>query len=386
MFPFRRVVFGLIRRISDLYYAVRYAIYDKIRFRKKILFEKPLGFIFGCAVVAVFPGKGKHISRDLMDAISTLKQYGIAVVLVSNSKLHEDDVYELRNSCIAVIEQTNIGRDFGAYKTGYEYVRDTFSSWLNDLAHGPKKKIIFMNDSVIYFPTRFGRMVESILKEDCDFFGATESYEKGWHINSNFFGFSKRSFMYAPVESYWRRYRRVSSRFYAIRHGEIGLSQMIIERGYTTFVSFGILEITKLLLKDDLNSEDFAFISPRSQKDLIVTYPRNVLGISPEAVDLGYRIKDINLTVLHTCLSTRSLIHHFNLLILKYMEFPFLKRDIVMKDLYEPTLVEYALEGMVYRDADFKKYHAQVLAVIGSRNTMRWLPFFHRLLLSAGFR
>ena len=328
-----------------------------------------------------------------MDAISTLQRIRVAVVLVSNRELHGDDVSDLRSLCVAVIERTNIGRDFGAYQTGYNYVRETFSSRLND--PDSPKKIIFMNDTVVYFSTRFGQMVTSILEKDCDFFGATGSYESGLHISSYFFGFSSRSFIDASVQDFWRRYRPISSRHHAIRQGEIGLSQMMIKRGYTPFLSFSHLEIAKLLMTDNIDNDIFAFISLPTRRDLSNHYKDNSLGFLSSGktvsngmqtilpLDYGSR-SAMDLTTLNYCLSTRSHIHHFNLLLLIYMEFPFLKRDLVKKDIYEPSLVEYVLEGLVTRDADFEKYRSQVLEVIGSRDTVRWAPVLRRYLLRVG--
>ena len=91
--------------------------------------------------------------NNVKHAIGVLikNNYRVLVVLNRNkhSKLFEKELNDVECSLLV---RENIGRDFGAYKTGFTYLER--HKFLNDIS-----QLLFINDSVI-FPGNFNKLIK----------------------------------------------------------------------------------------------------------------------------------------------------------------------------------------------------------------------------------
>ena len=175
-------------------------LYDRFLFYTKVhLFKEQIEQTKFFMIIVSYPQNGQ-VSENMLKIISILKELDVQVVLVSNGALLDSSISDLGKVCNVVIEQYNAGRDFGAFKTGVEYLRQ---QPLHNV-----DKIIFMNDSTLILPDNFRLMIKKALSTDWNFLGATENYEKIFHVSSYFFGVSKKIFQSDWFVNFWKSYKK----------------------------------------------------------------------------------------------------------------------------------------------------------------------------------
>ena len=340
------------------YYLIRFFFYDRFIFHTKIhLTKKQLGKTKFLTIIASYSKNGQ-VSENILKAISILKELNIQVVFISNTALLDSSVSLLGKTCEIIIEQPNIGRDFGAFKTGVEYLRQKFLS--------DTDKILFMNDSTLIFPDHFRSMIKKIISTEWNFIGATENYEIAFHVSSYFFGVSKKIFQSDWFGHFWKSYRRISYRRHAIKSGEIKLSKLMIDKGYFPLVLFSSVDISEKVLEEYRKQ----FISNNrnisNMTDIILSYPIQ-----------NYN-HDLNFPEITALLSKRSNIHTFNLFLISSMNFPFLKRDLVKRGIIQPVILELFLKKS---KPNIDKHY--LIEITKARNTIKSRNL-HGLLIRYG--
>ncbi len=174
------------------------------------------------AIVACHSDGGRifQYHRLLLD---DLRAQGIATVLVRNGGENvERFVDATRNLADLVIVRDNTGMDF--------------SAWVSALAHVDIKldaldELVFMNDSVVgpLFPLK--EAMTKMSASPCDFWGMTDSWQFGYHLQSYFLCFKRSALQSHALGEFLRSYPHPTSKDAIIRCGEIGLSRALIEAG-----------------------------------------------------------------------------------------------------------------------------------------------------------
>jgi SAM-dependent methyltransferase len=174
------------------------------------------------AIIACHTDGGRifQYHRLLLD---DLRAQGMATVLVRNGGDHvERFVDAARDLADLVIVRDNTGMDF--------------SAWVSALAHvqielGALDELVFMNDSVVgpLFPLE--EAMTKMAASPCDFWGMTDSWQFGYHLQSYFLCFKQRALQSDALGEFLRSYPHPTSKDAIIRCGEIGLSRALVEAG-----------------------------------------------------------------------------------------------------------------------------------------------------------
>ncbi|MGA2655765.1 MAG: hypothetical protein ABSF18_07290, partial [Gammaproteobacteria bacterium] len=113
------------------------------------------------------------LRNDLKQLLIKAKKLGFYIIGVNTLTLTED-VSEWFDS---YIERFNYGRDFGSYKTGFNYIFDK-------KIHLQCPRLLMCNDSVYYEETRTEKFLLDLMNSNIEVLGATENYEISYHLGS----------------------------------------------------------------------------------------------------------------------------------------------------------------------------------------------------------
>lgn len=174
------------------------------------------------AVVALYP-RGSLLS-SVKRLISSLLDQNYEVIAVVNHPNLKDWISELSGFPITIIQRQNVGRDFGAYKCGVEYIeRFKLGDQLDSL--------LLCNDSVIY-GQRFGSFLREFESKSSHWATAFLNFEKHTHAQSFFQSFPREILLTELFKDFWRNYYPSNRRIYAIDQGEVRLSQILLSHGF----------------------------------------------------------------------------------------------------------------------------------------------------------
>jgi len=155
--------------------------------------------------------------------VRSLKAAGFSVVFVTNSnKLRRDAMATLQTLCAGVIVRRNIGYDFGAMREGLAYL---------NLPRADTEMVVLANDS-IYGP--LGPLDDMISRMDlnkADFWGATDSWQQRYHIQSYFLAVGRKVLESKAWKDFWAEVRPVKSKTWVVSRYELGLSQRMVRGG-----------------------------------------------------------------------------------------------------------------------------------------------------------
>lgn len=144
----------------------------------------------------------KSVADYVLYYLDQLKNTGCDIVVVSTAPhLTEASINKLTQRAKVLIHRKNTGYDFGSYKTGL---------WLIDGSLNKYKRLILANDSV-YGP--FFDLTTLIKHGDnrrLDVWGATDSLEIAYHLQSYFLVFSRRAFLGKTFKQFWSLVRDAS--------------------------------------------------------------------------------------------------------------------------------------------------------------------------------
>jgi lipopolysaccharide biosynthesis protein len=197
------------------------------------------------ALFVHFDGAGA-VRPHVLRYVEALHELGLSVVFVTNSGFLRPDALEaLKPLCAAVIIRRNVGYDFGAMREGLEQLAlpppDTELLLIaNDSVYGPLQPL-----TDIFPKVDFGK---------ADLWGATESWQTRYHLQSYFLIAGRRVLESEAWRSFWRDVRPVSSKPWIIARYEIGLTQWLLRAGLRCAALWPyydlVQDIDPLLLED----------------------------------------------------------------------------------------------------------------------------------------
>ena len=174
------------------------------------------------AIVACHTDGGRIFQYHRL-LLGDMRAQGVATVLVHNGGDHVERFVDATRGLVdLVIVRDNTGMDF--------------SAWVSALAHvgidlDALDELVFMNDSVVgpLFP--LSEAMTKMSASPCDFWGMTDSWQFGYHLQSYFLCFKRRALQNAALGEFLRSYPHPTSKDAIIRCGEIGLSRALVEAG-----------------------------------------------------------------------------------------------------------------------------------------------------------
>ncbi|WP_158555163.1 rhamnan synthesis F family protein [Fulvimarina endophytica] len=201
--------------------------------------EKELQADAPIALFAIFNKTG-NLSWSQRRMLQELNDRGLSVILCQSTlEKFESFAQQAAPYCAKMIFRTNFGRDFASWALQIDLFRDEVLS---------APYVLFLNDSMI---GPFGSM-ESLFEKfsagGYDVFGLTDSWDRGYHIQSSLFFMSKTA-LSSPA--FWRflySYTFSDDRDEIIRAGEIGFSRFLLNGELKCGVHAPFEEISALWL------------------------------------------------------------------------------------------------------------------------------------------
>ncbi len=182
--------------------------------------EIPLGP--DVAVFVHFDATGR-VGDHVLHYVASLRDAGISVVFVTNSgKLQNAAFAALQPLCAGILVRRNIGYDFGAMREGLEYLK---------LPRANTRMALVINDSV-YGPLQpLDQLLARIDFAVADMWGATESWQTRYHLQSYFVAAGRRALTSEAWKNFWASVRPVRSKTWVVSKYEVGLTQRLLRGG-----------------------------------------------------------------------------------------------------------------------------------------------------------
>ena len=218
---FRRVRAGIARVVSYFDYAMSFA-----RDPHQVVSQWPEGEIPLGPRVAIFIHFDRlgAVGGHTLHYVRALAEAGLSVVFVTNSGVLRPEAMEaLRPLCAGVIVRRNVGYDFGAMREGIEALR---------LPRPDTESLLLVNDSLYGPLCPLGPALERMDFGVADVWGATDSWQASYHVQSYFVGVGRKVLESAVWRRFWSRVRPVKSKIWVVLRYEIGLSRALVRGGF----------------------------------------------------------------------------------------------------------------------------------------------------------
>jgi hypothetical protein len=295
------------------------------------------------------------------NALNAIARSPHNLIIVSNATLSPLLKAQLQDKCYKLIERKNLGRDFGAYKDGVNYV----------LEHHPDAdRIVLMNDSVFFFQRTIDKLIAD-LNAPHDFIGVTETHQYHYHVQSFMLSFGREVVRSKAFARFWKRYRPISTRRFTIHRGELRLTRQLTRAGFRPHIlyqpahllphlqrkpvreSIELIQLLPIDARTDLYSHFLTVLgekySPSSYAALEAVSQgiRRIQAGPPRGADGGQLVRINNQAagmeqwsfgifpnLIVSSISRNNQMHHGGLLFIKYLGLPLLKRDIFYRELF----------------------------------------------------
>jgi len=219
------------------------------------------------------------------NAIHAIKNMGIKIFVVVNSKLDDEEQAKVREVADISMFRANTGKDIGAYKDAYLHLLEKGD--LNKI-----NRLVFANDSVIY-PAKYTKeLFQKLINANSNMVGYSHVQDIHYHIQSFLFSCDNKLINDKLFVRFWKRYLPVDRRRHMIHKGEVGITKTVLKTGKkitilnlvsnlidtnpnieTIFEIIHSLPTKPLQTLSFLNTinelnENFAFVLPQMLKDI----------------------------------------------------------------------------------------------------------------------
>lgn len=175
------------------------------------------------AIIALWPRAA--ILPSVLRLISILSNENVHPVCIVNKSKHLASwLPKLQETNATIIIRPNVGRDFGAYRAGYHYLKKR--RILEQVTN-----LVFVNDS-IYFLDNSKEAIRSTISSTADVSTLFINYQFHLHAQSFFLSFSRSAFNSKKFAKFWDSYYPSAERKHAIEKGEVKLSRILQKSGY----------------------------------------------------------------------------------------------------------------------------------------------------------
>ena len=290
-----------------------------------------------------------YIEDGFFDLLGILRDFDINPIIVINRKIDEESFKKLSSRAHRIITRPNFGRDMGAFKEASLYLYDQKIS---------PARLLYFNDSLIYLDSDGLReMVKSLLVSSSDVLGATQSFERYYHIGSFIFSLSRKAFEHPQTKTFWENYRQYNLRPHSILKGELGFSRWMQKQG---FLLDAIYQPERLMHEvNSLTQEEllkrFIYVRPSYRSALTCllatfsnfTCPPEIIRQSAVALLLSG--------------GTHSQVHNYFGLFYNILRLPIIKKDIIYRGIFtEPEL------SLILNDLPQERKH-EIFKILNNR-------------------
>lgn len=186
--------------------------------------------------------------RDhVLNQLRALQAAGVSTIFVTNAgRLTPAATEAVRPLVAAILIRDNVGYDFCAWRDGLEQAA---------LPRPDTAMVLLANDSV-YGPLRpLGPLLDGIDFTQAECWGATESWQHRYHLQSYLLAFSPAVVASDAWRTFWAGVRPTWSKNWLIRIYEIGLTQAMLKAGFRCRAVWPYAAMSQaidpLLLRDD---------------------------------------------------------------------------------------------------------------------------------------
>ena len=208
--------------------------------------------------------------NEVKDAVvyylKTLSAFMDIIFVSTAEELNKESFTIIETYCKNVIIKKNIGYDFGAWKTGLDYLGTDISDY---------EQLILCNDSV-YGPffdleTIFGKM------KNYDLWSMTDNHEIDYHLQSYFMVYTQKAFSHKIFKEFWKDLKIYHNKQMLIENNEIGFSQAMMNSAlsyssYYTVKDKNYVNVLQYYWDDLITKHQFPFI----KKELLKRNPLNL--------------------------------------------------------------------------------------------------------------
>ncbi len=262
-------------------------------------------------------------TRAIIDAVA---RSPFNLVVVSNAQLTEDLAEDLRGKSRLLIERNNIGRDFGGYKDGIAVVLRRFDV----------ERLVIANDSVFYLSEGLQDLLTK-LDGPHDLIGVSEVYDHHYHVASFLMSFGRRVVDSAAFREFWRRYKPLGSRRWAIFRGEGDLSAQLLRGGFRPHVLYRAVHLRPHLV-NDATIRSLLPLQVRAWLDgtgeARSTTLLHKVGVALKWLRGLPRSKLEGADLVIDEIMGRNQMHAAGLMFRKFLGMPLIKRDLYYRDVY----------------------------------------------------
>ena len=180
----------------------------------------------------------QKVDEYAFEYAQSLHDCGFNILFISNSLVGEAFKTKVSqmfgHNRFKIFERPNTGNDFGAWQYAFE----------NDLIPANTENILLTNDSIIGPLFDLQPMFESMNKRSLDYWGLTDSYHGGWHLQSYFIFFSKSVFSSQSFKNIFKQDFNSLPKKDIIEKGEIYLTQELKKNNFKgeAFVPYTLLD------------------------------------------------------------------------------------------------------------------------------------------------
>lgn len=308
----------------------------------------------------------KSLCRNFREVLTTLRNEGVKTILINNARFDKQSIEELHGLVSVYMERVpGNGRDIAAYKQGVGY--------LNSLGidRSDVKKVIFLNDSVYYIKDRFEKFLEIFLKEEAEVVGVTETTEFHHHVSSWFFSVSKDVFISSIFKNFWEKYKPIQSRVHSIKKGEVSLTRVYKKLGLAPNVIYSTSRILKGLKEIGIRKDEIFNLLPKAARNAFIIKGKLISN----KIFWG-KLEDLSNSANQTTYWTPILIKYFN--------FPFVKKDLYSRESYSKSEVDLFLIGNEkdVSDKSIQFINKKMLCKLTTNEE----GIFNRLLIKSGVK
>lgn len=191
------------------------------------------------------------------------------IIFISTAEnLSEEEVLKIKSYCNVVIIKKNVGYDFGAWKTGINFLGDQIDKY---------DQLILCNDSCYGPFYELNTIFNDMENKKYDIWSMTDSLEISKHLQSFFIVYNKNVINSKVFKDFWENFRIYINKFELIKKNEIGFSTKLFNTNFRlgavcSSEDYSFLNITHFYWKDLIVSKKFPFI----KKELLRDNPMNL--------------------------------------------------------------------------------------------------------------
>lgn len=357
------VVFHIARILIKLRYHDAVVLYTKLKLRlvrNSSIISIEAGFREHenkyYALFLIYQPKG--IPWYVKNALDSLNEAGINVIVIVNHGIDEKRLSTLRENSKTVIIRNNSGFDIGAFRDATIY--------LNSQEY-EATRVIYLNDSIYFFQGGLTNLFSRLVTSNSDICAPFENWEIHYHIQSFCFAISGRIFRHSIFQNFWERYIPVNSRLWAINKGEVGLSRTMIPLAESIDIVYRPKN-----LRDHLS--EIETLDSRMNLGRLIPMP-----IRSQSSELCSLTQPEVPQFFISKIGGGSQIHTGGFLYRKYNQCPLIKRDLLYRGQFTIDEIEEALI-----ETGHENHLDEIMTDFRKKGRASQLPIIKRLQAASG--